>query len=107
MVPANTSLEYGYMPVTEASQQAKISAEMHWYLSYVCSTKLLVTPVMLGGRGVVQIDKSLRLTSSTWGCELLLVFVFTQDGRGRQQQWVFGMVDTSTHPSVQYMELVW
>jgi len=35
--------------------------------------------------------------------------LFIQNGRGRrpaQEQWVFGMVDTSTSPSVGYMELV-
>ena len=38
-----------------------------------------------------------------------LIFILLQNGRGRppaQEQWVFGMVDTSSRPAVGYMELV-
>ena len=52
------------MPVTQAAQQAKISEkrciDIYQYLRDVCSAKLLATPIMLGGPGVVvQIDESL------------------------------------------------
>ena len=52
------------MPVTQACQQAKISEkrciDVYQYLRDVCSTKLLATPIILGGPGiVVQIDESL------------------------------------------------
>lgn len=50
--------------VTDASQKAEISArvavDIYQWLREVCSSKLLQTPIILGGPGVVvQIDESL------------------------------------------------
>jgi len=72
-----------------------------------------MTPIMLGGPGVVvQIEKSLFVHSQKvnlkYNCCIYFSFVFTQNGRGlcsAQQQWIFGMVDISTGPSV-VLELV-
>ena len=39
----------------------------------------------------------------------IVILCYLQNGRGRppaQEQWVFGMVDTSSKPAVGYMELV-
>ena len=52
------------MPVTQAAKQAKVSEkrtiDVYQYLRDVCSSKLLVAPIVLGGPGVVvQIDESL------------------------------------------------
>ena len=52
------------MPVTQAAKQAKVSEkrtiDIYQYLRDACSTKLLATPIVLGGPGiVVQIDESL------------------------------------------------
>jgi len=44
--------------VTETSQQAKISEkrciDIYQYLQDVCSAKLLATPIMLGGQGIID-----------------------------------------------------
>jgi hypothetical protein len=64
---------------------------MFQYLRDVCSTKLLSTPVELGGPGViVQIDESL----------------FNHKSRASKEQWVFGLADTSSKPAITYMETV-
>ena len=52
------------MPVTQATKQAKISKnryiDIHQFMRDVCTAKLLVTPIILGGPGtIVQIDESL------------------------------------------------
>ena len=52
------------MPVTQAAKQTKVSVkrsiDVYQYLRDVCSSKLLATPIVLGGPGkVVQIDESL------------------------------------------------
>ena len=52
------------MPVTQATKQAKISKnrciDIYLFMRYVCTAKLLVTPIILGGPGtIVQIDESL------------------------------------------------
>ena len=39
----------------------------------------------------------------------IVILCYLQNGRGRppaQEQWVFGMADTSSRPAVGYMELV-
>ena len=51
-------------PVTDAAEEAKVSREtainVYQWLREVCSTKLLATPIVLGGpQKVVQIDESL------------------------------------------------
>ena len=51
-------------PVTDASEEAQVSkttgVQAYQYFRDVCSTKLLQTPIVLGGPGViVQIDESL------------------------------------------------
>ena len=51
-------------PVTDAAEEAKVSREtainVYQWLRKVCSTKLVGTPIMLGGPGkTVQIDESL------------------------------------------------
>jgi len=102
----------------KSSKLLKISEkrciEIYQYLWDFCSTKLLATLIMLGGRRVVaQIDESLFVHSKKfnlkyYNCCTYFSFVFSQNGCGCHpawQQWVFGMVDTSTRPSVGYMEL--
>ena len=63
----------------------------------VCSFKLLQTPIVLGGPGViVEIDESLFSHK-------------VKAHRGhvpRQEVWVFGIVDTSHQPALGYMEIV-
>ena len=63
----------------------------------VCSTKLVNTPIGLGGRNVtVQIDELLFRHKPKY-----------HPGRvPRGEQWVFGLVDTSSSPSLGYMELI-
>ena len=51
-------------PVTDAAEESEISArvavDIYQWLHEVCTTKLLQTPIILGGPGVVvQIDESL------------------------------------------------
>ena len=51
-------------PVTDAAEESEISArvavDIYQWLREVCTTKLLQTPIILGGPGVVvQIDESL------------------------------------------------
>ena len=51
-------------PVTDAAEEAKVSREtainVYLWLREICSTKLLATPIVLGGPGkTVQIDESL------------------------------------------------
>lgn len=51
-------------PVTDAAEEAEISLrvaiDIYQWLREVCSTKLLQSPMILGGPGVVvQIDESL------------------------------------------------
>jgi len=65
------NLSLSYIPVTEASQQAKISEKRCIDIyQYLRSTKLLATPIMLGGKGLLFKLMSLclytpkRLTSS-------------------------------------------
>ena len=74
---------------------------------------LLNTAIILGGLGkVVQIDKSLFVHTrkvATIVSHFIVILCYLQKGRGRppvQEQWVFGMVDTSSRPVVGYMELV-
>ena len=63
----------------------------------ICSRKLINTRVQLGGPNkIVQVDESLfRLKPKH------------HKGRATSKEvWVFGMVDTSTSPSLGYMEIV-
>ena len=51
-------------PITEANAEAKIShpaaVDIHQWLHEVCSTKLIQSPVILGGPDrIVQVDESL------------------------------------------------
>ena len=87
--------------VTAAVKQVDIGEktviQMYQYLRDVCSSKLLHTPIQLGGQDVVvQIDESLFKHKS-------------KHNRGRRPQkelWVFGLADTSYKPAITYLELV-
>lgn len=51
-------------PVTDAAEEAKVepntASQAYQYLREVCTTKLLNTPIKLGGDGsIVQVDESL------------------------------------------------
>ena len=75
----------------------KTVIQMFQYLRDVCSTKLLSTPVELGGPGViVQIDESLFNHKSK----------YNRGRRASKEQWVFGLADTSSKPAITYMETV-
>ena len=88
-------------PVQVAADTLGVSrqcVQQHFlFLREVCSTHLMNHPVSLGGANViVQIDESLFRHKPKYH-------------RGRApaaDQWVFGIVDTSTTPGVGYMELV-
>ena len=71
--------------------------QMFQSMRNICSTKLEQEPIQLGGPGIiVQIDESLFRHKPKY-----------HRGRPpRSEQWVFGMVDTSTSPATGYMELV-
>ena len=70
---------------------------MYQYLRDVCSTKLLNTPIELGGPGVVvQIDESLFNHKSK----------YKRGRRPKKELWIFGLADTSFKPAITYMELV-
>ncbi|VDI57254.1 Hypothetical predicted protein [Mytilus galloprovincialis] len=75
----------------------KTVIQMYQYLLDVCSTKLLNTPIELGGPGVVvQIDDCLFNHKSK----------YNRRGRLKKELWVFGLADTSFKPAITYMELV-
>ena len=123
-------------PLTDAAEEAGIDAgtavDVFQWFREVCSTKLLQTPLVLGGAGVVvQIDESLFrhkpkaqvsfITAVVWEVTTIIIvawvyiyiyiylFYTVQYHRGRraqQEQWVFGMVDTSHQPALGYMEVV-
>ena len=88
-------------PVTTAAVEASVSegaaVQVYQYLREVCSTTLINTPIILGGnQTIVQVDESLFRHKPKYH-------------RGRatsSEQWVFGLVDTSTKPATGYMELV-
>ena len=88
-------------PVTDAAEEAEVTestgSQVYQWFREVCSTKLVNTPIILGGRNVtVQIEESLFRHKPKYH-------------RGRSpssEQWVFGLVDTSSSPSLGYMELV-
>ena len=70
---------------------------MFQYLRDVCSTKLLSTPVELGGPGViVQIDESLFNNKSK----------YNRGRRASKEQWVFGLADTSSKPAITTWKLL-
>lgn len=107
-------------PVADAADDVEVSEKaaidiFQWFRE-VCSTKLLQSPIVLGGAGVViQIDESLfchkqkvKMTVITAMC-VSASLLYSQYHRGRQpaaEVWVFGMVDTSQTPSLGYMEIV-
>ena len=71
--------------------------QMFQYLRDVCSTKLLSTPVELGGPGViVQIDESLFNHKSK----------YNRGRRASKEQWVFGLADTSSKPAITTWKLL-
>ena len=107
--------------MTRAAEEAKVTEmtaiQCYQYLRDVCSWRLtsVDSPLLLGGQGVVvQIDESLfrhKPKVNIEGSEQLLTFcdIFSQHHRGRpprSEQWVFGMVDTSTTPALGIMEMV-
>ena len=75
----------------------KTVIQMFQYLRDVCSTKLLSTPVELGGPGViVQIDESLFNHKSK----------YNRGRRASKEQWVFGLADTSSKPAITTWKLL-
>lgn len=67
------------------------------FLREVCSQKLLQTPIVLGGQGVI-----LHIDESCFSHK-----VKAHRGRPPQQiVWVFGIVDTSFQPALGYMRIV-
>jgi hypothetical protein len=75
----------------------KTVIQLFQYLRDVCFTKLLSTPVELGGPGViVQIDESLFNHKSK----------YNRGRRASKEQWVFGLADISSKPAITYMETV-
>ena len=75
----------------------KTIIQMFQYLRDVCSTKLLSTPVELGGPGViVQIDESLFNHKSK----------YNRGRRASKEQWVFGLADTSSKPAITTWKLL-
>ena len=87
--------------VTDAAEEAEVTettaCQIYQWLREVCSTKLINTPIVLGGSNVtVQIDESLFRHKPKY-----------HRGRApRTEQWVFGLVDTSKQPALGYMEIV-
>ena len=70
---------------------------MYQYLRDVCPTKLLNTPIQLGGQDVVvQIDESLFNHKSK----------YNRGMRPQKELWVFGLADTSYKPAITYLEIV-
>ena len=91
--------------------------QCYQYLRDICSWRLtnVDSPLLLGGQGVVvQIDESLFRHKPKVKNRLCIIFsttwiVLLQHHRGRpprSEQWVFGMVDTTTTPALGVMELV-
>ena len=75
----------------------KTVIQMYQYLCDVCTTKLLNTPIQLGGQDVVvQIDASLFKYKSK----------YNRDRRPQKELWVFGLADTSYKPAITYLEIV-
>ena len=81
--------------VTDAAEEAEVTettaCQIYQWLREVCSTKLINTPIVLGGLNVtVQIDESLFRHKPKY-----------HRGRApRTEQWVFGLVDTSKQPAL-------
>ena len=108
-------------PVTDVIDDAEIDSrtgvDMYQWLREVCSTKLLQSPIILGGPGViVQVDESLfrhkpKASEYLASCieQKLENCVHLQNNRGRRPHdpiWVFRLVDTSHTPGLGYMEIV-
>ena len=70
---------------------------MYQYLRDVWTTKLLNTPIQLGGQDVmVQIDESLFNHKSK----------YNRDRRPQKELWVLWLADTSHKPAITYLEMV-
>ena len=107
-------------PVTDAMEEAVVdkrtAIDIYQWLREVCTTKLLSSPIILGGPGVVvQIDESLFRHKPKVNemkdlvHKLKLIFCQFKHHRGRpttEKIWVFGLVDTSQIPALGYMEIV-
>ena len=106
-------------PVTDAAQEVEITKtsaiDVFQWLREVCTTKLLQNQIVLGGPGSKLMSPffitnqryvicKCKHINKMFDCKLCL-----QNHRGRatsQEVWVFGMVDTSHHPALGYMEIV-
>ena len=88
-------------PVTDAAEEAEVTeataCQVYQWLREVCLTKLINTPIVLGGSNVtVQIDESLFRHKPK----------YHRGTAPRNEQWVFGLFDTSQQPALGYMEVV-
>jgi hypothetical protein len=109
-------------PVKDAADDAEIhkntECDIYRWLREVCSTKLLQTPIVLGGRGIVdQIDESLfrhkvkvillKYKSSTLELNLLcsITMVVHQGQISGCLGWYIH-VDVSHSPALRYMQIV-
>ncbi|XP_071965519.1 uncharacterized protein [Antedon mediterranea] len=83
--------------IVHTGLKPKVVIQQYRFLRDICSQKLLQTPTLLGGPGVVvQIDESCFSHSR-------------KNGRGRapeREMWVFGLVDTTTKPARGYLQFV-
>jgi len=88
-------------PVTDAIDDAEIDTRTGVDIyREVCTTKLLQTPIILGGSWIiVQVDESLfrHKPKVSYHGQNHKIHVQTQNNRGRHTQqeiWVLGMVDS-------------
>ena len=117
-------------PVTNATRIAEVdegtAIDVYRWLREICSNKLLLMPMILGGPGiVVQIDESLFrhkpkvinfliIENTVILKDIIHLHTYSmthvlQNHRGRStttEVWVFGMVDVSHSPGLGYMEIV-
>ena len=118
-----TSHENALYPVTGAAQKAKVekkAVQAYQYFRDICSWWLLYhdIPLMLGGPGVVHIDKFLfRQKSNVWyscmasslsDCRHFYDDIL-QNHHGRsppRQVWILGCDTTHTHAATWVMRIV-
>ena len=75
----------------------KTVVQVFQYLRDICTKKLLESPMMLGGnKRIVEIDESLFRHKPK----------YRRGRHPKKEQWVFGMVDTSSSPAISYLQLV-
>ena len=99
-------------PVTNAMEQAEVDTrtaiDVYQRLREVCTTKLLQTPIILGGPGIiVQIDESLfrhkpKVRIMLYGLITLFHYTFVSITEEDPPLNRFGCLEWSTHPTYQH-----